>query len=104
MVNNQDVIKISRDFIDTLEVKNIPIDQAYIFGSQAKGNANEYSDIDLALISQSFSGIRFDDNVLIIKNTPNSFYDIETHPFRPEDFTPNNPFVKEILKTGLRIK
>jgi predicted nucleotidyltransferase len=104
MVTNPNVIHTSRDFINILELKNILIDAAYIFGSQAEGTAHEYSDIDLALVSKSFSGIRFDDNVLIIKNTPYTFFDIETHPYRPEDFTPDNPFVEEILKTGIRIK
>jgi hypothetical protein len=30
-------------------------------------------------------------------------YRIEPHPFRPEDFTPDNPEVAEILRTGIRI-
>jgi len=28
---------------------------------------------------------------------------IEPHPFKPEDFTEENPFVKEILKQGIEI-
>ena len=34
---------------------------------------------------------------------PRTSFDIETHPYRPEDFTEENPFVNEILKTGIRI-
>jgi hypothetical protein len=26
---------------------------------------------------------------------------LELHPYRPEDFTDDDPFVKEIIKTGL---
>jgi hypothetical protein len=29
--------------------------------------------------------------------------DLELHPYRPEDFTEDNPFVKEILQYGIRI-
>ena len=68
-----------------------------------KGNAHKYSDIDLALVSCNFCGIRFDDNETIINVTPNNFYNIETHPYRPEDFTIDDPFVEEILRTGIRI-
>jgi hypothetical protein len=28
---------------------------------------------------------------------------LEVHPFRPEDFAKDNPFVEEILETGIRI-
>ena len=28
---------------------------------------------------------------------------IEAHPYRPQDFTASNPFVREILQTGIRI-
>jgi predicted nucleotidyltransferase len=103
MAINSSVIETSKKFIECLEQKNIHIEQAYIFGSQANDTAHPYSDIDLALISNAFSGFRFNDNVKIIKNTPNNFYDIETHPYRPEDFTMDNPLVEEILRTGIRI-
>ena len=31
-------------------------------------------------------------------------YRIEPHPISNNDFTPNNPFVAEILKTGIEIE
>ena len=103
MAINSEIIELSKTFIKALESKNIHIEEAYIFGSYAKETNHKYSDIDLALISGSFSGVRFDDNVKIINNTPHNFVDIETHPFRPEDFTKDNPFVEEILKDGFKI-
>jgi hypothetical protein len=33
----------------------------------------------------------------------NSSTDVELHPFRPEDFNEDNPFVKEIIRTGIKI-
>jgi len=104
MVIESTIIKQASDFINCLESKNIHINEAFIFGSHTKGTATPYSDIDLALVSSSFSGIRFDDNVKIIKNTPHNFVDIETHPFKPEDFSSDNPFVDEIIKTGYRLR
>lgn len=77
---------------------------AYIFGSHVNGNVSEYSDIAPAIISTTFTGIRFDDNLMIIKNSPPSYPQIETHPFVPEDFTKSNPFASEIMRTGYRIE
>jgi predicted nucleotidyltransferase len=93
----------AQSFIETLERHNIHIEVAYLFGSYARGTAHRYSDIDLALVSPTFSGVRFSDTELIIQNTPSTFFLIEPHPFRPEDFTEENPFVREILHTGVRI-
>ena len=94
--------KISK-FIDVLEMNDFHIQKAYLFGSYATGTANEWSDIDLAVISENFEGINFYDNMKLSKPVIRSSIDLETHPFRPEDFTEDNPFVKEILSYGIRI-
>ncbi|MCK5100314.1 MAG: nucleotidyltransferase domain-containing protein, partial [Desulfobacteraceae bacterium] len=58
---------------------------------------------DLALVSDKFEGIRFNDRNLIRKYKFNVNADIEPMPFTQADFTKDDPFVKEILETGLRI-
>ncbi len=82
---------------------NIEIQKAVLFGSHASGIAGEYSDIDIALVSNDFSGIRLDDNLKLMNIVLAVDHRIETHPFRPEDFTPENLFVKEILDKGISI-
>jgi predicted nucleotidyltransferase len=82
---------------------NINILKVILFGSQANGTANEWSDIDLAVISDDFQGIRFYDNEKIMRAKLNTSCDLEIHPFRPEEFTEENPFVITILKNGIRI-
>jgi predicted nucleotidyltransferase len=52
---------IIKRFIDELEKNNIPIKEAILFGSYAKGNYHDWSDIDLALVSDAFEGERFRD-------------------------------------------
>ncbi len=69
-----------------------------MFGSYADGRANEWSDIDIALVSDSFDGDRFDDRSKIRRITLSVSSDLSPLPFRPEDFTPENPFVKEIME------
>ncbi len=82
---------------------NINISEVVLFGSQVKGTAHEWSDIDLAVVSQDFVGNYFDDNDKIRRAKLNTSYDLEIHPYRPEDFTEDNPFVQEILSHGIRI-
>jgi predicted nucleotidyltransferase len=46
--------QIIKDVKLALESKGIRIDKIILFGSYAKGTANEYSDIDIAIISNDF--------------------------------------------------
>ena len=48
------VEKIVRQTIELLR-KKVRIDQAFLFGSHAKGGADEWSDVDLAVISPDFA-------------------------------------------------
>lgn len=92
-----------KNLINKLIKKNISIKKAYLFGSYANGNYNELSDIDVALVSDSFQGNRILDNdkirEIIISIDPN----ISTLPFHPNDFVEDDYFVKEIINTGIRI-
>ena len=90
-------------YINALEEKNIHVQRAVLFGSYADGRANEWSDIDIALVSESFNGDRFDDRGKIRKITLSVSSDLSPLPFRPEDFIPEDPFVKEIMERGVRI-
>lgn len=51
------VNEIVNQYLATLSRKGIPVLSAYLFGSQAKGNAGPNSDIDLIIISTAFSGM-----------------------------------------------
>ncbi|MCX6155322.1 MAG: nucleotidyltransferase domain-containing protein [Candidatus Kapabacteria bacterium] len=53
------ILKIAQDYILLLEDKGFSIHDAYLYGSYASGTQNEWSDIDLAIISDKFVGNRF---------------------------------------------
>jgi len=101
---NDKILDIVNRFLDEAEKYDIHILQAILFGSYAKGTNTEYSDIDLAIVSSDFVGTRYLDNQKIRRAKLNVSYELETHPFSPEDFDEENPFVKEILTTGVKIK
>jgi len=100
-----DVIKETiNKFFEEVKNENLSIDQAFLFGSYAKGNYNKYSDIDIAIISNDFVGNNFLDSRLLDNAIFKSSIDIEVHTFRPDDFSKQSPLVMEILKSGFRIQ
>jgi predicted nucleotidyltransferase len=103
MAEIADNIKAILDkFIDESKKAQIKIDQLILFGSYAKGTQTKDSDIDIAVVSENFTGNRFLDNRKLAKARINTNFDIETHPFKTKDFTHDNPFVEEIENTGIR--
>ena len=50
----QDAIKIVRQYIDNLNKAGFPISKAYLYGSYARNEATEDSDIDVLLVSEIF--------------------------------------------------
>lgn len=90
-------------YLQALNRNNIPIKEAILFGSYAKGNAHEWSDIDIALVSDIFVGNRIDDKDKIRRITLSVSSEIEVIPFAPQDFNLQNPLAKEILTSGIRL-
>ncbi len=104
MVTKEDIIPYIQMLKETLSKNQIPICKAILFGSYAKGLAHPYSDIDIALVSEKFSGIRFFDIEKIIPYLRSLNPRIEVHPYRPEDFeNSDNAFIQEIVTSGIEI-
>ena len=91
------------NFVDELKQYKIKIQKVFLYGSYAKGTQNEWSDIDVALVSEDFTGIRLIDKERMIKAISAVDFGISPLPYRPEDFDESDLFVKEIIKTGIRI-
>jgi predicted nucleotidyltransferase len=98
------IARLLKKYIEKLEENRIPIHQAVLFGSYAAGGSHEWSDIDIALVSDVFEGIRIKDRSKIRKITLDISTDLSPLPFRPEDFTPEDPFAREIIEHGIIIK
>jgi predicted nucleotidyltransferase len=77
---------------------------AYIFGSYARNNQRAESDIDIALVIDNLSDKdRFDTQVKLMLLASEIDTRIEPHPISKEELLSKNPFVLEILKTGVKI-
>ncbi len=96
-------IKAVLDFVKRVKSAGIRVREAFLFGSYAHGTPNPDSDIDVAIISPDFNGFRFDDLGKIAIYKIHSIPDLEVHTFSEPEFNIDNPFAREIIKTGLKI-
>lgn len=103
MAPRSDKVKIVNDFVSIFKKDRIKISRAILFGSHTKGTATPWSDIDMALVSEDFSGLPFYDRQKLNPFILQVSSSIEVHPFRPDEFTPDNPFVAEIIQTELQV-
>ena len=90
-------------YLNVLKSNNIHFKEAVLFGSYAHGTNNKWSDIDIALVSDIFSGNRIKDKDKIREITLSVSSDIEVLPFNPRDFSMDNPLAKEFIQTGIKL-
>jgi len=100
---SDEIVEKLKKFLSMVSASGVHLERAIIFGSYAKGNQNKWSDIDVALVSKDFTGSGFYDRKKVNPYLIRIDSRIEPHPFKPEDFTEDNPFVNEILKDAIEI-
>ncbi len=94
-------IKAYRSLIEKTGTK---VQEIYVFGSQAKGRAKSWSDIDVGIIYPSFGNDRQEERVSLMILSNKIDPAIEPHPFSPEDFNDRfYPLAQEIKKSGIKI-
>ncbi|MFH0995366.1 MAG: nucleotidyltransferase domain-containing protein [Pseudomonadota bacterium] len=103
-VTKDTIIKDIRRYIAVLQENGIPVERVILFGSWAKENQTEDSDIDIAVVSMAFSGDRFQDRrkVVPLRRTINTR--IEPMPFNSRSFDEGGILVDEIIRYGVMIK
>ena len=101
---NDKILEKIKKFIEKINESQIHINDLYLFGSSAKGTNDKYSDIDIAVISRDFEGIRFYDKQKLFDAVISTDVNIEPLTFKPEDFNEDNPIVHEIKKNGINLK
>jgi predicted nucleotidyltransferase len=94
--------EIAARYIDSISSK-FHISQAFLFGSYAKGNYHDDSDIDIAVIVDNVADI-IDAQIEMMKLRRKIDLRIEPHPIRKEDFDYNDPLSYEVLKHGMIIR
>ncbi len=103
-LGKDDAINKARKLITLLNSNGIDVYEAYLFGSAVLKNMNEYSDIDVAIVSDKFTGIPFYDALKISKFRRAIDLKLEIHPFSLKDILTDPPlFFVDIKSKGIRI-
>ena len=96
-----DILKSVKEYIKEVS-KYYNIKEVYLFGSYAKGTNHKDSDIDVAIIINSDNN-SFDLMVELMMLTQKIDLRIEPHPIKVKDFEEGNPFIQEIIDTGIKV-
>jgi predicted nucleotidyltransferase len=101
-MDTTNVIDIVKRYANVIK-SDFDYDKIFLFGSYAKGNFNENSDIDIAVVFGDYDN-RINRQFELLKLRRKVDSRIEPHPFRESEFKLSNPFVSEIIKYGQEIK
>jgi len=104
-----EVKEAAKEFVKILEAKKIKVSRLILYGSYARGNPRDFSDIDLAIVSPNFRGKnRFEIQELIavaVSGRTGLTMAIEPIGYAPKEYAcaRMETFLGEIKRTGKRI-
>ncbi len=105
MLTQRTVIKNLEILVHQINDSGIHLRKVVLFGSFARNQQHEWSDIDVAFVADEFKSVGFEDVKLFSKlliQKPN--IDVQPRTYNTHDFTPDkDPFVEEILRSGIVI-
>ena len=83
----------------------LPVYKVFIYGSYAKGNATEYSDVDICFFLNNFGGKRRVDIIKELLSLTVGYDDIGFEPIvlPSSELINGNPFATEVVNTGIEI-
>ncbi|HAJ99360.1 MAG TPA: hypothetical protein DCM62_04980 [Bacteroidales bacterium] len=102
MVTRESAINTARLFINDCQSNGLTFHKVFLFGSAAKGITQEWSDIDLLLISDQF-GENIFENLKLYAKINIKYPLIETHPYPTKYFYQGDDFIEEIRKESIEI-
>ena len=104
LINRETAIGRVNEFINELLSLQLTIRKAILFGSYVTNRQREWSDIDLALVADEFSGFGFEDRKYFARiNIRKPYAMIQTKTYAPDYFEKGDPFIDEIKKFGIII-
>ncbi len=99
------VLAIIKRFKKALESVDIRVERLILFGSHAVGVAREDSDIDLVVISPSFSDKNYWERIDILTEAIYKvFAPIEASAFTPDEWKSEKSLIADYAKNGVVVK
>ena len=102
MVTREIAINTAKSFVRDCKSNGLIFYKVFLFGSMAKGNMHEWSDIDLLLVSDQFNDNVFD-NLKLYSKINIKYPIIETHPYPTDYFMDGDSFINEAIKESIEI-
>ena len=104
MLTRNAAIKTVRNYAKEINDAGVNLQKVIMFGSFAKGTQHEWSDIDVALVADNFTGVSFLDKKLFpYIGIKKPYIRIEAITYPTEYFQESDPFIEEIKNTGIEI-
>ena len=102
-ISNKLIMEIVQKYVDKI-LENYNVEAIILFGSYTKGTEREDSDIDIAVVTDDIENDIFDEEVKLIALRRGIDYRIEPHIIRIQDYKEkNDPFIKEVIDTGIKV-
>ncbi len=98
---DQSVIETAKKYIKQIP-ESMELKKAYLFGSYAKGNERDDSDIDIALVIGKMDDF-FATQMQLMRIRRKIDLRIEPHPIYDQDFNIQNPLAYEIQQNGIEL-
>ena len=92
------------DFIEKLDAE-IGVDQVLLFGSTAKGERHESSDVDLIVVSEAFEGMPQLKRLGFLQHRWRYREDLEAFAYTPSEFkrVKDRPLMRKILAYAINL-
>jgi predicted nucleotidyltransferase len=101
---SEKALKVVNSYRQDLFNAGIKVDRIIVFGSQIRGNSKPGSDIDVCVVSDTFTDDLHGEMVRLLKIRSVSSLDIEPHPMRPQDLEDRfDVLAGEIRKYGVSV-
>ena len=98
-----EIKKIAKILVQLLAENKIAVDKIILYGSYARGNPRDHSDVDIAVISPSFKGKKIIEIQEVLATALSKYLSIiEPLGYSSDDFRTAEPetFLGEIKKSG----
>jgi len=100
----KDIVNIVKQYITKLSSSGVKIYKAYLFGSYARNEATDLSDIDVLIVSDAYNGFNIEKKALAWAATDDIDLRIEPYTMGTDRFFSAGSIVlDEVLKEGIEI-
>ena len=95
-----EISEVVRSIVSQLEPK-VRVSKVILFGSYASGTSRKWSDIDIAIVSPSFSSMPiWRRQELLAESLSQADVRLSPMAYSPEELVHPTPFLREIIRTG----